>query len=137
MKYRYSVVAGATNIHGRFTKRPIVQVELSHGALRRTFLALVDSGADNIILPAAIAEALDIDRKRCREHSALGISMQPTPGFIAPLTIHVQHQPEPFDAAVVFLDTDVPPLLGRNAFFDAYRIKFEQDHDVFEISEPK
>ncbi len=137
MKYKYSVVAGASDIHGRFTKRPIAQVELSHGTQRRTFLALVDSGADNIILPAAIAEALGIDQTRCREHSALGISMQPTPGFIAPLTIHVQHQPEPFDASVVFLDSDVPPLLGRDAFFDAYRIKFEQYHDTFEISETR
>lgn len=137
MKYKYSVVAGATDIHGRFTKHPIVQVELSHGTRRRTFLALIDSGADDIILPAAIAEALGIDRQRCREHSAVGISMQPTPGFIAPLTIQIQHQPEPFDASAVFLDTDVPVLLGRDAFFDTYRIKFEQDHDTFEITETK
>jgi hypothetical protein len=33
------------------------------------------------------------------------------------------YQPQPFDAHVVFIDTDVPILLGRDAFFDAYRIK--------------
>jgi hypothetical protein len=61
--------------------------------------------------------------------------MQPTSGFIAPITIHIQSQPQPFDAHVVFIGTDVPILLGRDAFFDNYRIKFEQDHDTFEITE--
>lgn len=45
---------------------------------------------------------------------------------MAPVTIHVQHQPEPFEASVVFL--------GRDAFFDRPCIKFEQHHDTFEIT---
>ena len=62
MKYKYLTVSGATDIHGRFIKRPIVEIEVSHGSLRRNFLALLDSGADTIIFPAAIAEAFGIDR---------------------------------------------------------------------------
>ena len=135
MKYKYLAAAGATDIHGRFIKRPIVEIEVSHGSLRRPFLALLDSGADDIILPAAIAEAFGIDRAACRQHSTVGISMQPITGFIAPITIHIKHQPQPFEAEAVFIDTDVPILLGRDTFFDNYRIKFEQDHHAFEISE--
>jgi hypothetical protein len=135
MKYKYLAAAGATDIHGHFIKRPIVEIEVSHGSLRRPFLALLDSGADDIILPAAIAEAFGIDRVTCRPHTTVGISMQPITGFIAPITIHIKHQPQSFDAEAVFIDTEVPILLGRDAFFDAYRIKFEQDHHTFEISE--
>ena len=34
----------------------------------------------------------------------------------------------------MFIDTDVPVLLGQEGFFDRYRIEFEQDHDTFKIT---
>lgn len=64
----------------------------------------------------------------------MGISMEPIEGFVAELTFRLQHQKETFRAPVIFIDTDVPVLLGREGFFDRYRIKFEQDHDAFEIT---
>jgi hypothetical protein len=134
MKYQYSVVSGQTNIDGRFTKRPIVEVAISRGQQRRTFLALIDSGADHIIMPAAIAEVFGIERHQGPNRPVMGVSMEPIEGFVGQLTLHIAHQEEPFDAPVVFVDTDVPVLLGREGFFDRYRIKFEQDHNTFEIS---
>ena len=113
MKYRYSVVSGQTNVNGSYTKRPVVEIELSRGPHRRKFLALIDSGADQIMMPAAIAEAVE--------------------GFISHLTFRIAQQADAFDAPVIFIDTDVPVLLGREGFFDRYRVKFEQDHDTFEI----
>jgi hypothetical protein len=134
MKYRYAVVAGQTNINGRYTKRPIVEVELSRGARRRKFLALIDSGADQIMMPSAVAEVLGIDRAACPRRAVMGVSMEPIEGFIAQMTFTLEGQNEEFEAPVVFIDTDVPVLLGREGFFDLYRVKFEQDHDTFEIS---
>jgi hypothetical protein len=55
MKYRYSAVSGHANIDGRHTKRPVLEVELFRGNHQRKFLALIDSGADHIMMPAAIA----------------------------------------------------------------------------------
>jgi hypothetical protein len=136
MKYRYSVVSGQTNIDGSYTKRPVVEVELSRGTQRRKFLALIDSGADQIMMPSAIAEALGIDRDRSARRTSLGVSMDPIDGFVGHLTFQIEHQEESFDAPVIFIDTDVPVLLGREGFFDRYRIKFEQDHDTFEITPP-
>jgi hypothetical protein len=63
MKYKYSEAPGQLNTDGRFTKRPIV-------------LALIDSGADQIIMPAAIAELFGIDRASCPERSVIGVSME-------------------------------------------------------------
>ncbi|MDO8576031.1 MAG: retropepsin-like aspartic protease [bacterium] len=134
MKYKFSVVAGQTNIDGHYTKRPIVEVELSKGKQTRKFLALIDSGADQITMPAAIAEVLGIEREKCPKRSAVGISMERTEGFIGELDFHIRNQTETFKAPVVFIDTDVPVLLGREGFFNRFRIKFEQDHDTFEIT---
>ena len=64
----------------------------------------------------------------------MGISMEWLEGFVGHLSLRIEQQAEPFTAPVVFVDTDVPVLLGREAFFDRYRIKFEQDHDTFEIT---
>ena len=78
MKYKYSDAPGQLNTDGRFTKRPIVEVEISRGNQRRKFLALIDSGADQIIMPAAIAEVFGIDRASCPERSVIGVSMENT-----------------------------------------------------------
>ena len=134
MKYKYSVVAGQTDTDGRYTKRPVIEVELSRGTQKRKFLAIIDSGADQILMPAAIADVFEIERDRCPRRASMGISMERIDGFVAELAIHVQYQSEPFKAPVVFVDTDVPVLLGREGFFDRHRIKFEQDHNTFEIT---
>ena len=134
MKYQYTVVSGAVDTQGRYTKRPVVEVELSNHGHTRKFLALIDSGADQITMPATIAEALRIDRAACPKRSLMGVTMQRIEGFVGTLQIQVQHQSEAITAPVVFIDTDVPVLLGQEVFFDCYRIKFEKDHDTFEIT---
>jgi hypothetical protein len=134
VKYKYKTTYGATDTSGRYTKRPVVEVELSHAGQSRKFLALIDSGADQITMPAAIAEVFGIDRASCRPHALMGISMERIAGFVGALDIRVERQAETFPAVVVFIDTDVPVLLGQEAFFDRYRIKFEKDHDTFEIT---
>jgi hypothetical protein len=134
MKYKYTVAADVLDIKGRYTKRPIVEVELSNGGPPRKFLALIDSGADQITMPAAIADALRVDRRKCPRRSLMGITMQPMEGFVADIGIRVQHQPDAITAPAVFIDTDIPVLLGQEAFFDRYRIKFEKDHSTFEIA---
>jgi hypothetical protein len=118
MKYKYSDAPGQLNTDGRFTKRPIVEVEISRGNQRRKFLALIDSGADQIIMPAAIAEVFGIDRASCPERSVIGVSMEHIEGFVGHLSLRIEHQREPFVAPIVFIDADVPVLLGRERFFD-------------------
>src|SRR3989344_9085278 len=94
MKYKFSIVAGQTNIDGRYTKRPIVEVELSKGNQTRKFLALIDSGADQITMPAAIAEDFGIERENCPKRGAGGISMERTEGFVGELAFLILKQTE-------------------------------------------
>src|SRR5438876_5385531 len=121
MKYNYSVVVGQKNTDGSYTKRPVVEIELSRATQRRKFLALIDSGADQIMMPSAVADIFGIDREQCPRRASMGVSMEPIDGFVGELTFQIQHQSERFDAPVVFIDTEVPVLLGREGFFDRHR----------------
>ena len=137
MKYRYSEAPGQLNTDGRFTKRPIVEVTIERQGQRRKFLALIDSGADQIIMPTAIAEIFGIDRQTCPRRAVIGVSMERIYGFVGHLSLHIEHQREAFDAPVVFIDADIPVLLGREGFFNHYRINFDQKHNTFELIGPK
>jgi hypothetical protein len=116
MKYKYTVAADVPDTKGRYTKRLIVEVELSNGGPSRKFLALIDSGADQITMPAAVADALRIDRRACPPRSMMCITMEPLAGFVAEIAIRVQHQAERITALAVFIDTDIPVLLGQEGF---------------------
>ncbi len=133
MKYKYTVTTSALDTRGRYAKRSIVEIEVSCGGSARKFLALIDSGADQVTMPSAIADALAIDRDACEPRSLMGITMEPIDGFVAAVDIRVRNQSTTVKAPVVFIDTDIPVLLGQEAFFDALRIRFERDHDTFEI----
>jgi hypothetical protein len=96
-------------------------------------VALIDSGADQIIMPATFADIFGIDRSSCPERSIVGVSMEPMVGFVGQLWLRIERQREAFLAPVVFIDADVPVLLGRERFFDYYRVKFYQDKNIFEL----
>jgi hypothetical protein len=66
----------------------------------------------------------------------MGISLESTPRVVAELDFRLQNHSEMFIAPVVFIEKDVPPSLGQEGFFDNYRIRFEKDHDTFEIGFP-
>lgn len=134
MKYKYSVVSGQSDIDGSATKRPVVWLEVSNGKHTRSYLALIDSGSDHITMSSKIVEIFGIERPGREARPLWGISMEPTGGFVGELTFKLEHQQSAFTAPVVFLDSNVPVLLGREGFFDRHRIKFEQDHDTFEIT---
>ena len=44
--------------------------------------------------------------------------MNPIEGFVSELTLRIENQSEAFAAPVVFVDTDMPIVLGREGFFD-------------------
>jgi hypothetical protein len=115
MKYKYTAIAGQTDIGGRTTRRPVVEVELSNGTHARTFLALIDSGADQITMPAAIAKVFGIDRNQSPKRTTMGISMEPSQGFVGQLTLRIQDQVESFTAPVVFIDSEFPSFWAGKA----------------------
>jgi hypothetical protein len=133
VKYTYTTVAGAETVAGKFVKRPVVEIEIAHKKQARKFLAVIDSGADNTLMPSYIADVLGIDYRGCPRYSVMGISMEPIEGFVADIDFLIHQQTERFTAPVVFIERNIPVLLGQEGFFDVHRIRFEKDHDIFEI----
>jgi hypothetical protein len=84
MKYRYSVLSGQTNVERGYARRPLVEVVVSNGGHKRTFLALIDSGADQTMMPSAAAELFGITRDHAARRLTLRISMKTVEGLCRP-----------------------------------------------------
>lgn len=136
MKYQYYGVS-PLNTQRKTIKRPMVMVELFGKTGSKKMLALVDSGADVSVLNIGVAELLGIDLSKAERQRTIGISGgQET--FVSTIEIQVEKQDERIKIPVQFIDSQyVDALLGQEGFFDHYRIKFEKDHDTFEITPAK
>lgn len=131
MKYRYSVAVPEQG--GKFIHRPLVEVEIFGPKGKLKEIALIDSGADRSLLNLEIAELLGIDLTRARTRTAIGISGA-TKVYTTEVEVKLQHFEKRVVIPVGFIDSPyVSVLLGQEGFFDQHRIKFEKDHDVFEI----
>jgi len=97
--------------------------------------ALIDSGADCSLLNIQFAKEAGIDLTKARSGKMLGIGSEDDVYYMN-VEIRLKDFPKPITVRAGFIDSDnVVALLGQAGFFDAYRIKFEKDHDTFEISE--
>lgn len=134
MKYGYTVISGGSDHDSSFVKRPIVEVEIfgPKGSIRE--LALVDSGADRSLFNMEIAEYLGLDLSKARDWKVLGISGGPLPQKITTVEMQIKHLEKKFLSEVGFVTgLNTVALLGQKNFFELHRIKFEKDHDTFEL----
>ena len=96
-------------------------------------LALLDSGADRTVLSMEIATYLNIDLSQAKKGKMNGIV-----GGTESLTVELEIQAEylkRIKIPVSFIETKTfGALLGEDGFFDFHKIRFEKDHDVFEIN---
>jgi hypothetical protein len=105
---------------------PCVSVVLIGIGSRVPVLGVVDSGADNTFIPVSLAQHLGIDLGKCRTevcNTAGGPATQYIwdPGLDAQIqginvTLHLK---------TAFSDTPMT-LLGREDFFNAFKISFDQ-----------
>ena len=140
MKIKYTAVfrnngAPLLDSRGRIVKRPIVQIELS-GKDGSTIEApaLVDSGADTTTLNIQYADYLGITLDQNAQKEIMGIGKGRVPTFPGVISFKIKGFDESIEVPVWFVDSEnVNILLGQEVFFETYRIKFEKDHDIFEI----
>lgn len=133
MKFRYTT-SPFTDRQGRFIKRPLVEVTLSGPSGKIPVLALLDSGADSTLIRADYARALGIPLNRQHVQNFIGIGPERMPCFLAPITLQVRYFEAPFMITAGFIDSrSVDVLLGQADFFEHFRVRFEKDHDMFEL----
>ena len=133
MKFKYTQ-SFATNSKGHFVSRPLLELDLLGPANSLSVFGLVDSGADMSLLNIRYAEALGITLDGLPTKDFIGISDVPVPTHFTEVPIKVKYFNDVLCLPVAFADSpSIDVLLGQEGFFDAYRIRFERDHDVFEL----
>lgn len=97
--------------------------------------ALVDSGADNTLLPPRMARQLGVDLSACRPEGST------TAGGESSVLVHdgrfeVEIMGVTFSIVARFAtDDDVPAiLLGRSDFFATFRVSFDERARRFELT---
>ena len=134
MKYQYTATT-SNNTKGKLTKRPIVELEIIGKNDTLNALGLIDSGADTTMMNIEYAKVLGIDLENAQKKEFLGIGSARVTTYISSVTMKVKHFDTPITTPVAFTDSSsVDVLLGQEAFFECFRIKFEKDHDTFELT---
>ncbi len=113
--------------------RPIIEVDVSNGSNKISFLALIDSGTDGTILNLEIAHALGIDISKCEETKVGGIGEME--GFISTVTLAVPDFNVLMEDITVTFIKNLPfdVLLGQRDFFNKFKITFEKKKNRFEL----
>lgn len=134
MKFQYTSTI-STNTKGKLTKRPIVELELIGKTENINTLGLIDSGADTTMMNIEYANVLGIDLSKSVRKEFLGIGDAKVTTYISKVDMKVKHFDKIITTPVAFTDSpSVDILLGQEDFFECFRIKFEKDHDAFDLS---
>ena len=122
----------------KWIRRPMITIEIFGPKESKEFDALIDSGADQALFNEEIAELLGIDLLKAKPVKLTGISGQLDGRRLENIKIKVKNFGETIEIPICFVKSPtVGVLLGQEGFFDKYRIKFEKDHNSFEISTTK
>lgn len=94
------------------------------------FNALIDSGADNTVVPKDLAEVLGLTEKDSLETGGIGGSVKVKKSNLR-MTIKGLHEAYTLSLPVLVLQNqgNVPLLLGRNGFFEHFHITFRQNEE--------
>ena len=81
------------------------------------------------------AAILEIDLSGAKKKAVRGIGSGQVPTIESKVKFKLTKLNQDIEVPVWFVDSEnVDILLGREVFFEEYRIKFEIDHDAFEIA---
>lgn len=111
---------------------PAILITFINGDRRFRCYGLVDSGADETILPGVFARELGIDIRSGEEKTGVGCGGDFTYYSFAQIKINVGG--DEFDIPVSFVETDdQPPLLGLSGIFQRYKVVVDSKKKLIEL----
>lgn len=129
MKFKYKK-------YGPGILRPVIPIEVIYNNITVPYEVLVDSGADMCIFDAQIAEILEIDLKRGKEHKVSGITGQEESYYIHPVTITVGGIMYDIEAGFLPNIADLGyGVVGQKGFFDLFIVKFDLIKEEIELKQ--
>ena len=115
--------------------RPIAEVLFQHQKDKswQPITMIVDTGADYTLLPRFLAESLGVDlSKDCQVISTQGVGGR-SEVYLLKKKIKVRLEEFRREIPLGFLSNDqIPPLLGRQEFFETFRVIFNKFSVTFE-----
>ena len=106
--------------------RPVIPIELRSGGKRLRYEALIDSGADECILDAQLAQILGINYRRGIKRMVGGITGAEQVYYACPVVIGAVEWS--FETLVGFMP-NMPDfgygVLGQKGFFENFVVKFD------------
>ena len=143
MKFKYSAVStqsGAlTDSRGRMVKRPVLWLVLTGKSGDKIDVpAVIDSGADTTTVNVQYAEYLGVDLGGMSRKDIIGISDGRVSVSQGDFSFTIKEMGQELTVPAWYVDSEnVNILLGEEVFFDMFKIKFERDHDIFELVSSK
>lgn len=128
MKFRYKKYAPGV-------LRPVIPIEIIFGEKTVPYEVLVDSGSDNNIFDAQIAEILGVDLFSGKKSLVSGITGVAEPIYLHKLDLKVGGQLFE-DVEVGFLKKISPfgyGVVGQKGFFDTFVVKFDLLKEEIEV----
>lgn len=122
----------------KWISRPIIPVVLFGPKGSVIVDALIDSGADRCLFHADLGREIGLELEKGEKESFGGIEGGRIPAFLHKIQIQILGMDKEVEVLAGFAAAPgVFAILGQEGFFDAFRIKFEKDHNVVEITPAK
>ncbi len=118
----------------KWISRPIIPIILfgPKGSVRID--ALIDSGADRCLFNAQIGKEIGLDLEKGEKEIFSGIEGGKIVAYLHKIQLQIIGIEKRIEITTGFTDAPgVFAILGQDGFFDAFKIKFEKDHDIIEI----
>ena len=119
----------------KWISRPIIPATLFGPKGSVTVDALIDSGADRCLFHTDLGREIGLDLEKGEKENFSGIEGGRIPAFLHKIQIQIVGMDKKIEVLAGFSSAPgVFAILGQEGFFDAFRIKFEKDHNVIEIT---
>lgn len=119
----------------KWIARPYIQIKLTGPKGNSMGYALIDSGADRSLFNVQIAEKIGLDLTKAPKEYFGGIEGGNLKAKLHKVKLEIIGINEEIELIAGFIDSSgVAAILGQDGFFDAFRIKFEKDHGIIEIT---
>ena len=137
MKFQYWTTSGVLDTRGRIVKRPMLELEfVGKDGSKTNAIGLIDSGADTTILNIQYADFLGVKLDEKNTRNILGVGNGTVLVYVSTFRFKIkQIEDKEIEVPAWYVDSNnVDILLGQETFFEMFKIKFEKDHDTFEVT---
>jgi hypothetical protein len=119
----------------KWISRPLIPVIIFGPKSNIKVLALIDSVADKCLFNAQIGREIGLEVEKGKPETFMGIEGGRLVAYIHKIKLQVVGIENIIEIEAGFVDSPAADaILGQEGFFDAFKIKFEKDHNIIEIT---